>query len=154
VVKETIEVFFRLGPLHVNVVYEMKPGKWLVRCRLYDKFFKLPHEDVGVYIFILFYNPSSVITCSINNYIYICTGNRTRENFRFMMNNNSRPLYGSFNLCQHFEKGKKKCWHRLNRLIVIALMYIVFVPFDWTRALSPVCFWFVHNSMNFSIYQS
>jgi hypothetical protein len=35
-VKETIEVFFRLGPLHVNVVYEAKPGKWLVRCRLYD----------------------------------------------------------------------------------------------------------------------
>jgi hypothetical protein len=29
-VKETIEVFFRLGPLHVNVVYETKPGKWLV----------------------------------------------------------------------------------------------------------------------------
>ena len=47
-VKETIEVFFRLGPLHVNVVYETKPGKWLVRCRLYDKFFKFPHEDVGV----------------------------------------------------------------------------------------------------------
>jgi hypothetical protein len=37
-VKETIEVFFRLGPLHVNVVYETKPGKWLVRCRLYDMF--------------------------------------------------------------------------------------------------------------------
>ena len=49
VVKETIEVFFRLGPLHVNVVYETKPGKWLVRCRLYDKFFKFPHEDVGVW---------------------------------------------------------------------------------------------------------
>jgi hypothetical protein len=32
-VKETIEVFFLLGPLHVNVVYERKPGKWLVRCR-------------------------------------------------------------------------------------------------------------------------
>jgi hypothetical protein len=45
---ETIEVFFRLGPLHVNVVYETKSGKWLVSCRLYDKFFKLPHEDVGV----------------------------------------------------------------------------------------------------------
>jgi hypothetical protein len=35
-VKETIEVFFRLGSLHVNVVYEAKEGKWLVRCRLYD----------------------------------------------------------------------------------------------------------------------
>jgi hypothetical protein len=35
-VKETIEVFFRLGPLHVNVVYETKPGTWLVGCRLYD----------------------------------------------------------------------------------------------------------------------
>ena len=35
-VKETIEVFFRLGPLHVNVVYETKPGMWLVRCRLYE----------------------------------------------------------------------------------------------------------------------
>jgi hypothetical protein len=33
VVKETIEVFFRLGPLHVNVVYETKPGKWLVRLK-------------------------------------------------------------------------------------------------------------------------
>ena len=29
-VKETIDVFFRFGPLHVNVVYETKPGKWLV----------------------------------------------------------------------------------------------------------------------------
>ena len=28
-------------------------------------------------------------------------------------------------------------------------MHVVFVPFDWTRALSPVCFWSVHNSMNF-----
>jgi uncharacterized membrane protein len=28
-------------------------------------------------------------------------------------------------------------------------MYIIFVPFDWTRALSLVCFWFVHISMNF-----
>jgi len=27
--------------------------------------------------------------------------------------------------------------------------YIVFVPLDWTRTLSPVCFWSVHNSMNF-----
>ena len=35
-VKEMIEVLFRLGPLHVNVVYETKPGKWLVGCRLYD----------------------------------------------------------------------------------------------------------------------
>ena len=44
-VKETIEVFFRL---HGNVDYETKPGNWLVGCRLYDKFFKFPHEDVGV----------------------------------------------------------------------------------------------------------
>jgi hypothetical protein len=30
-VKEAMmEVFYRLGPLHVNVVYETKPGKWLV----------------------------------------------------------------------------------------------------------------------------
>jgi hypothetical protein len=35
-VKEMIEVLFRLGPLHVNVVYETKPGKWLVGGRLYD----------------------------------------------------------------------------------------------------------------------
>ena len=33
-------------------------------------------------------------------------------------------------------------------IILIELMYIVLVPFDWTRALSPVCFLFVHNSMN------
>jgi len=33
-------------------------------------------------------------------------------------------------------------------MILIKLMYIVLVPFDWTRALSPVCFLFVHNSMN------
>jgi hypothetical protein len=25
-VKKTIEIFFRLGPLYVNVVYETKPG--------------------------------------------------------------------------------------------------------------------------------
>jgi hypothetical protein len=47
-VKETIEVFFRLGTLHVNVVYETKPGNWIVGCRLYYKFFKFPYEDVGV----------------------------------------------------------------------------------------------------------
>ena len=35
-VKETTQVFFRLGPLHVNVVYETKPGNWMVGCRLYD----------------------------------------------------------------------------------------------------------------------
>jgi hypothetical protein len=34
--KETFEVFFRLGPLHVNVVYETKPGNWDVGCRLHD----------------------------------------------------------------------------------------------------------------------
>jgi hypothetical protein len=36
VVKETIEVFFLLGPLHVNVVYEAKPTNWRVGCRLHD----------------------------------------------------------------------------------------------------------------------
>jgi hypothetical protein len=35
------------------------------------------------------------------------------------------------------------------KIILIELMYIVFVPFDWTRALSPVCFGFVHNSTIF-----
>jgi len=25
------------------------------------------------------------------------------------------------------------------------------VSFDWTRALSPVCFLFIHNSMNFYV---
>ena len=35
-VKETIEVLFRLGPLHVNVFYETKPGKWFVGLRLHD----------------------------------------------------------------------------------------------------------------------
>jgi hypothetical protein len=29
-VKEAMEVFFRIGPLHVNVVYETRPGKWLL----------------------------------------------------------------------------------------------------------------------------
>ena len=28
-------------------------------------------------------------------------------------------------------------------------MYIVFMPFDWTRALSPVCLLSFHNLMNF-----
>ena len=31
-------------------------------------------------------------------------------------------------------------------------MYIILVPFNWTRALSPVCFLFVHNSMNFCVF--
>jgi nuclear pore complex protein Nup37 len=31
-------------------------------------------------------------------------------------------------------------------------MFIVLMPFDWTRALSPDCFWFVHNSMNFCVF--
>jgi hypothetical protein len=29
-VKEAMEVFFRIGPLHVIVVYETRPGKWLL----------------------------------------------------------------------------------------------------------------------------
>ena len=29
-VKEAMKVFFRLGPLHVNVTHETKQGKWLV----------------------------------------------------------------------------------------------------------------------------
>jgi hypothetical protein len=37
-VKEMIEVLFRLGPLHVNVVYETKPGKWLVDCSEFGNF--------------------------------------------------------------------------------------------------------------------
>jgi hypothetical protein len=43
-----MEVFYRLGPLHVNVVYETKPGKWLVEWRLYYLVFKFPHKDIGV----------------------------------------------------------------------------------------------------------
>jgi hypothetical protein len=37
-------------------------------------------------------------------------------------------------------------------IILIELMYIVLVPFDWTRTLSPVCFLFVYNSMNFCVF--
>ena len=37
-------------------------------------------------------------------------------------------------------------------IIVIELMYIVLVPFVWTRALSPVCFFFGHNSMNICVF--
>ena len=37
-------------------------------------------------------------------------------------------------------------------IILIELMYIVLVPFNWTRALSPVCFLFVHSSMNFCVF--
>ena len=29
-VKEAMEVFFRIDPLHVNVVYERRPGTWLL----------------------------------------------------------------------------------------------------------------------------
>ena len=36
-------------------------------------------------------------------------------------------------------------------IILIELKYIVSVPFNWTRTLSPIFFLFVHNSMNFSI---
>jgi hypothetical protein len=38
-------------------------------------------------------------------------------------------------------KIPRNCWRRCH-------IYIVLVPFDWTRALSPVRFWSVHNSMN------
>ena len=56
------------------------------------------------------------------------------------------------------------CYHWTNRMIkgaisdwycsiiLAELMYIVFVSFDWTRALSRVCFWFVHTSMNFFVF--
>jgi len=36
-------------------------------------------------------------------------------------------------------------------MILIELMYTVFIPFDWTRALSPVWTLSVHNSMNFCV---
>ena len=35
-VKETIKVFFRVGPLRVSFVYETKAGNWFVGCILYD----------------------------------------------------------------------------------------------------------------------
>ena len=37
-------------------------------------------------------------------------------------------------------------------IILIELMYSVFVPFDWPRVLSPVCFLFAHTSMNFCFF--
>ena len=37
-------------------------------------------------------------------------------------------------------------------LIELMYMYIVLVPFNWTRALSPVCFLFVHSSINFCVF--
>ena len=48
------------------------------------------------------------------------------------------------------ESDRAVTWHW--RIILIELMYIVFVPFDWTRALSLVCYWFVRNSMNFCVF--
>ena len=33
-VKEAMEVFFRIGPLHVNVVYDTRPGKGLLRVKI------------------------------------------------------------------------------------------------------------------------
>jgi hypothetical protein len=39
-----MDVFFRIGSLHVNVVYETRPGKWLLGWRLYNLFFRLPQK--------------------------------------------------------------------------------------------------------------
>ena len=41
-----------------------------------------------------------------------------------------------------------------NRIIIIELMYILFVPLVWTRVLPTVCVGLDHNSMAFSIYKS
>ena len=60
----------------------------------------------------------------------------------------------SDSVLSHFYSLSKNCSDSMVYLfiILIELMYIVFVNFDWTRALSPVCFWFVHNSMNFCVF--
>jgi hypothetical protein len=43
----------------------------------------------------------------------------------------------------HFYSLSENCSDSMVYLfiILIELMYMVFVNFDWTRALSPVCFW-------------
>jgi hypothetical protein len=42
-VKETIKVFFRIGPLHVNVVYEMETGDWHVDHSCFDGRYVIMH---------------------------------------------------------------------------------------------------------------
>ena len=60
----------------------------------------------------------------------------------------------SDSVLSHFYSLSENCSDSMVYLfiILIELMYMVFVNFDWTRALSPVCFWFVHSSMNFCVF--
>jgi hypothetical protein len=58
------------------------------------------------------------------------------------------PWNPSALLQQNIPISRKQILAVYFKIILIELMYIVFVSFDWTRALSPVCFGFVHNSMN------
>ena len=76
-VKETI----RLGLLHVNVVYETKPGKWLVRCRLYDKFFKFPMKMLAYEgaIFVPIAVPLICKKCSPLNVKLLCFSTNVRN---------------------------------------------------------------------------
>ena len=73
-VKETIEVFFRLDPLRVNVVYETQPGKWLVRCRLYDYFSSFPMKMLAYEgaIFVPIAVPLIYKKCSPLNVKWLC----------------------------------------------------------------------------------
>ena len=60
----------------------------------------------------------------------------------------------SDSVLSHFYSLSENCSDSMVYLfiILIELMYMVFVNFDWTRALSPVCFWFVHSPMNFCVF--
>jgi hypothetical protein len=59
------------------------------------------------------------------------------------------PWNPSALLQQNIPISRKQILAVYFKIILIELMYMVLVPFDWTRALSSVCFGFIHNSTNF-----
>ena len=108
-------------------------------------FFKSHNEGVGnihVYTVMLLLVSNTLLRFN-NNY---------RHFQQFFRNFVATKFFGDESLEMYYEVADDNASHKF--IILVELMYIVFVPFDWTRALSRVCFWFVHNFMNFYVFDS
>ena len=64
--------------------------------------------------------------------------NNYRHFQQFFRNFVATKFFGDESLEMYYEVADDNASHKF--IILVELMYIVFVPFDWTRALSRVCF--------------
>ena len=103
-VKETIEGFFRLGPLHVNVVYETKPGKWLVGedCIICFSSFPMKVSAYEDAIFVLIAVPLICKICSPLNVKLLCFSINVSNWTRPSVGDSLTALWSQASQCRHY----------------------------------------------------